>query len=351
MQKLSDRIIGQDADIQTIGEKPVHLAPHSRVEQITQSDVNDGVPTGVWVLGAPVWWCQGYTGAGITVGIIDTGIDNTHPDFRTKKIIRRDYINDGAAPTQFNPHGTHVAGTIAANGKIRGVAPDATLIDYRVFDTQGGGATNAIITRAIEQSIEDGCDIINLSLGGPYDYPPMRKSIQKAVSRGIMVIVAAGNEGDSNPDTVQIGYPAYYPEVVSVGAVNYSTKTGTIEQKWWSNRNDQVDVCADGFEVLSTVPGNKYASFSGTSMASPHVAGFCALLLQKLQKALWPDVQGAELENKLWSMLKDNTVDIFKKGIDVSSGSGFVTAYPAIPRRDPTTGVLTVVEQTFGRPK
>ena len=234
------------------------------------------VPDSIWVLGTTTLWEQGFDGKGVIIGVIDTGIDDTHPVLKGKVLKRRDYVKDRRSSTSFNPHGTHVSGTIAADSSIlKGVAPKVNLIDYRVLDVNGSG-TYANITRAIIDATNDGCHIINMSLGGPSPYLPLRKAIQNAVAKGVLVVCAAGNEGAG-----KLSYPGAYPEVVSVGAVQFDSSTGNITlpmTPWFSNTNPEVDVCSDGWQVFSCVPGNKYDIYSGTSMSTPSLTSFAALM-------------------------------------------------------------------------
>jgi major intracellular serine protease len=308
----------------------IHSAklPEVHSELLSFDDVQNRIPTGVWITGAPLLWNQKIEGEGVLVGVIDTGIDDRHPDLRGKVVGHWDYVKDNLPMSQWNLHGTHVAGTIAANGAIKGMAPKARLMDYRVLDIDGSGSFEAI-TDAIKQSIKDKCDVINLSLGGDSDYPPMHAIIKEAVDKGMLVVVAAGNEGLDKPRP-QISYPANYSEVVAVGAVNFNARTGAIDSLGFSNQTHQVDIAADGFKVLSTVPNGGYAELSGTSMATPHIAGFAALILQKLRKL---SLVGPEV-GSLWAMMKDNTIDVFQPGIDWKTGCGFATVYPAIPQKE-----------------
>ena len=128
-------------------------------------------------IGADIFWGKGFKGENIRIGIIDTGIDSTHKDLKIKK--RRDYVNDNASPKEYNVHGTHVAGIIAANGILKGVAPHAELFDYRVLDKNGSGNYNSII-KAVYDAVKDGCDIINMSLGGPYPHNALKKALKYA---------------------------------------------------------------------------------------------------------------------------------------------------------------------------
>lgn len=304
------------------------------------------IPSGVWATGAPIAWdSQGedLKGRGCKIAVIDSGIDDTHPDLKGRVFGRRDYIKDGIPSTQWGYHGTHVAGTIAANGtNLWGVAPEAQLLDYRVFPAKDNvGASFEHLTQAIFDAIRDGCHIISMSLGGQYDYAPFHDAIKQAVSKGILVVVAAGNEAQrGNP----ISFPAAYPEVVSVGAVEFDTKSGTITRAGFSTYNNEVDVCADGFSVYSCFPGGKYGTLHGTSMATPHITGFAALLFEKARKKLGR----IPTESELYVMLKMMAVDVEIKGTDVYTGAGFVTFHAEVPKK--VSGVWSLPTMTKGSP-
>lgn len=285
-------------------------------------DITDSI----WATGAPTLWARGYKGDGVIVGVIDTGIDSTHPVLQGKVGKRRDYVKDGRLSTQFNPHGTHVSGTIAANANnLKGIAPNVTLYDYRVLDVNGSGSYDNI-TKAIRDAANDGCHIINMSLGGPSPYPPLQDALKYAVSKGVLILCAAGNEGPG-----KISYPAYYPEVISVGAVQFDPSTGNLtlpETPWFSNTNNGVDLCSDGWYVYSCIPGGKYDIYSGTSMATPSVTGMAALLRCRLIAKLGRAPTQAEIN----TVLRENTVDVpqFSSNLE---GTGFVTVYPEIPKK------------------
>ena len=284
------------------------------------------VPDNIWITGAPLLWKQGFQGEGCKIGVLDSGIDNTHPDLAARVVFRRDYVQDGALPSQFNAHGTHSCGIICANGNIKGVAPLASAIDYRVLNRAGSG-TYDNLTRAIKDAVTDGCNIINMSLGGPAQYPPLHDAIKAAVAANVLVCVAAGNAGPG-----QISYPAFYPEVVSVGAVNFDANTSAInlpQTPWFSNSNIEVDVACDGYNVLSTLPGGRYGYMSGTSMANPAASGFAALLWQKYKTKM----NKVPTEMELYSELKTSTIDVLQLGNDQVAGAGFVTFYPELPKK------------------
>lgn len=298
--------------------------------EITQTQFT---PDSVWATGAPILWSQTLTGVNVKVGVLDTGIDNTHPDLQNRVILRRDFVNDGATPPEFNPHGTHVAGIIGANGRMKGVAIRCKLIDYRVLDKSGTGSIQNIIS-ALDAAILDGCQIVNLSLGTSADFSSLHDAIRRATNAGILVVAAAGNEGENT-----ITYPAFYPESMSVGAVNFDSSTGLInipQEPWFSSTNSQVDVAADGWRVTSTVPGGGYAIYTGTSMATPHISGIAALLQDKTRRRTGSFVNG----RALFTTIKSMTIDVHTRGIDTLTGAGFVTFFPNLLIK--TNGVWTV---------
>jgi minor extracellular serine protease Vpr len=165
------------------------------------------------------------TGKGVKVGVIDTGIDYTHPDLRHSYGGGRDIVDGDSDPmetknvkdpSQATLHGTHVAGIIAGNGKIKGVAPDATIIAYRALGPGGAGTTEQVLA-AIEQAIKDKVDIMNLSLGNDVNGPdlPIALALNRAVDKGIIAVAAAGNSG---PNIWTVGSPGTASKAISVGA-------------------------------------------------------------------------------------------------------------------------------------
>lgn len=248
-------------------------------------------------------------GDGITVGIIDSGVDGTHPDLKNVSgglnCVSDETRNNPAAAQNWRParsegeHGTHVAGIVGGKGStsgFRGVAPGVTLRSYRVFPDAGGPASNFDIAKAIDTAVADHCDIINMSLGGGPKDDLTRAAIDRALNAGIVVVAAAGND-----DRKPVSFPAALPECVAVSAMgrvgsfpkkaigtsnilppkgNPSTKDFIAD---FSNFGTEIDTTGVGVEIVSTLPGTGHGSMSGTSMASPAVAGFAAYLLAKDQ--------------------------------------------------------------------
>lgn len=262
------------------------------------------IPWGVSLIKAPEVWDQGEKGAGVVVAILDTGIDKEHPDLKPNILGGRNFTNEGNADNweDGNGHGTHVAGTIAAienDTGVVGVAPEAKLLIGRVLGSDGSGSYQAI-TKGIKWATawkgnnNEKVRIISMSLGGSYNDPRMYKAILEACAAGIIVTVASGNEGDNRENTYEFGYPALYPECVTVAACDDQKKLAAF-----SNNSLQVDIIAPGVKVLSTYPKSQYAVLSGTSMATPHVAGALAVLISSQEKRFKRTLTESELYAQL----------------------------------------------------
>jgi subtilisin family serine protease len=241
----------------------------------------------------------------VIVAVIDTGVDMEHPDLKGAKIPGYpgyDFISHDNLPQDDNGHGTNVAGIIAADGGINGigyygVAPGAKILPIRVLGADGSGTSDDVIA-GIDYAVANHANIINLSLGSPIGSIIMHQAIINAVNAGVLVIAAAGNEGNNYYGDVpgnisdsksggyftgivaaMTGYPAKYPEVISVGATE-QLPNGSIAIADFSNTG-KVDVVAPGVNIYSTFStsvGAAYRYMSGTSQATPSVAGFAALL-------------------------------------------------------------------------
>jgi subtilisin family serine protease len=227
------------------------------------------------------------TGKGVVVGIIDTGIDPNHPAFKGKKIVFKDFTSQNKKdPYDDNGHGTHVAGTITGLGSLPayGIAPDVELVVAKVFSASGG-ATDSILLEAMEWMLSQNVRVVSNSWGGSQDDTalennPYNKMVQAWVDKNIFPSFAAGNEG---PSSRSVGIPGGLPIAYAVGAVDSADKTASFSSRgpieWDDVSYDKPEICAPGVKVYSSVPGGKYASYSGTSMATPHLSGVVALML------------------------------------------------------------------------
>lgn len=261
-----------------------HL-PHHKVKQHVKALSSFMTPDGVKMINAQALWTKANQGEGIVVATIDTGVLYTHPDLKAQIIGGKDFTGKGDF-LDGNGHGTHVAGTILANGATVGVAPKAKLLALKALADDGSGImewTAEALAYAINQKV----DVINMSLGGPGS-PELHMLVQQATKAGIIICAASGNEGDGNASTVEVSFPGDYHEVVEVGAVDYNGNLAVF-----SNTNPEVDILAPGVHVLSTYLNNAYAYLDGTSMATPHVSGAMALL-----KAAKVDISQGQFKNQ-----------------------------------------------------
>ncbi|MCM2268420.1 MAG: S8 family peptidase [Elusimicrobiales bacterium] len=225
------------------------------------------IPWGVKRVNAAAAW--DYTaGEGVKVAVIDTGIDYNHPDLAA--VFKGGYnaVTPGATAMDDQGHGTHVSGTVAALKDLKGVvgvAPKVDLYVVKVLDKNGSGQYSWIVD-GIEWAIKNNIKVINMSLGGRTGTDALAQVMKKAKEAGVTVVCAAGN--DSGP----VNYPAKYPEAIAVSASDSSDKLASF-----SSKGAEIVVIAPGVSVYSTKKGGGYTSMSGTSMASPHVAGLAAL--------------------------------------------------------------------------
>lgn len=258
---LSD--IGSALEVIRAGESagfiPAPAAPETAIDP--------ELPWGVKRVNARAAW--GATmGQGVKVGIIDTGMDYTHPDLKPNYAGGYNVIDAANPPMDDNGHGTHVAGIIGAvkdGAGIAGVAPRASLYAVKVLNAQGKGAVSGII-EGIQWTVDNKMNVVNLSLGSPGGSAALKKAVEAAYKAGVTLVVAAGN--DSGP----VNSPAKYPQAIAVAASDAADEIASF-----SSRGEEVDFIAPGAAIPSAWPGGGYKSRSGTSMASPHVAGLAAL--------------------------------------------------------------------------
>jgi subtilisin family serine protease len=262
-------------------------------------------------IGAPEAWAAGYSGQGVTVAVIDTGVDLDHPDLVNNLFVNHgeipgngidddgngfvddvhgyDFADVDANPDDVTGHGTHVAGIIAASRNgfgATGVAPNATILPVRVLGSNGTGSTNAVAA-GIRYAAEMGADIINLSLGGGYSRA-IDVAIDYAHSLGSLIVAAAGNESAAVP-SFPARFSATDSNVISVGATSSSGALAGFSNDVGGSGAIQVD--APGVGIFSTYVGGGFATLSGTSMASPHVAGLAALMLSSNPSLTSPELR------------------------------------------------------------
>jgi subtilisin family serine protease len=297
----------------------------------------ESLPWGIARIGAPVVWLgpPGNLGEGIKVGIIDTGIDYTHPDLADNYVLGYDFVNNDWDPMDDNGHGTHVAGIIAAlddgpNGgganmagtSVVGVAPRVEIYVAKSLNREGAGNMSDIVA-ALDVAAKHDVNIVNMSLGSPFFSRTLRKACDNAYRAGVLLIAAAGNEGLGLLDV-----PARYSSVVAVGATDEFDQRASF-----SNYNSKLELCAPGVSILSTMPtytvrlnqspygyAQIYDCLSGTSMAAPHVAGVSALV--------WAADAGLT-HSQVRERLKATAEDLGAPGRDKYFGYGLVDAAAA----------------------
>ncbi|NUQ63450.1 MAG: S8 family serine peptidase [Pirellulales bacterium] len=257
-------------------------------------------------INAPEAWAQGYLGEGIIAAVVDTGVDLSHPELTSSLWVNQgevpgngrdddangfvddvrgwDFANGDNSPMDQNGHGTHVAGTIAAANDGRGatgVAPGVTIMPVQVLDSQGAGATSAVAA-GIRYAVNNGADLINLSLGGGFS-SAILSALEYAAAHSVMVIAAAGNRGAASPD-----YPAAHSATLSNVLSVEAHSEGNAKATFSNGAVGAVQVAAPGVDIYSTLPGGGFGRMSGTSMAAPHVTGLAALALSA-NPALTPE--------------------------------------------------------------
>ena len=253
----------------------------------------------------------------VKVAVIDNGIDFKHPDLSAQLLPSY----NAAAPansTSLGDHGTHVAGIIGAikDNAIggHGINPKAKLLPIDVFNGKSG-ALDFVIAQGILYAIEQDVDVINMSLGGYGESPLMKDAVKKAIEHGITIVAAAGNES-----TDDYSFPASFEGVISVGSTNDKNKLSS-----YSNYGPSVDLVAPGEDIYSTVydvqKGTTFIKASGTSMASPVVAGVASLL-----KSKYPNLKPYEIE----AILEMTSKDLGERGYDLTYGNGLVDPVKAL---------------------
>jgi subtilisin family serine protease len=310
--------------------KPIKIAdPVQKTEPVSVSTpqvdkplVNDPGYKYEWYLsatGAQKAWPLVTQKREIKVAVLDTGIDYNHPDLKNRISVDLGYnfIKGTKDAVDDNGHGTHVSGIIASeannNQGIAGIAGSlkVKIIPLKVLDSKGEGQSD-IIAKAIRYAVDNGADIINMSFGTNGQDTDIDSAVQYALSKGVFVVAAAGNDA-ANADNYT---PAGDKGVFTVAAVN-----SNLKRAYFSNYGSSVEASSPGVSIISTIPGGKYQSWDGTSMAAPIVSGIAAIL-----KAQKPELTPGQIT----SVLQNSAQKISVKARDPYIGTGVVNAYNAV---------------------
>lgn len=282
--------------------------------EASQAYVDDDEAT--WGLKATRVLASDATGEGIRVAVLDTGMDLKHPDFAGRSITSRSFIS-GQSVQDGHGHGTHCIGTACGpktpSGAHRyGVAHEAEIFAGKVLSDQGSGDDSGILA-GIEWALANECAVISMSLGANLNapHPPYTVAGRRALRRGSLIIAAAGNNADRPSDPGFVGVPANSPEIMAVGALDNRLRLAWFSARSLPGRGGQLDIAGPGVDVYSSWPmPMRYNTISGTSMATPHVAGIAALWAQATGR------RGLEL----WATLMKESRRLHRRSVDVGAG-------------------------------
>jgi len=312
------------------------------VIEVTADDLTSELNNtwGVKKIGSDDAWSQGATGATIKVAVLDSGVDYLHTDLAGQIDLANshDFVNNDSNPMDDNGHGTHVSGTIAAVQQgtgVVGVAPQVRIIALKVLNAQGSGSFDDIIA-ALQWAKDKGAAVTNQSLGSSQDPgSTVSAAYAAAEAAGILNVASAGNSGNCAGKANTVGYPARYPSVLAVAATD-----STDKRACFSSSGPAVGISAPGVSINSTVPAivssTGYALFSGTSMASPHVAGVAALVFGT--NAVQDRNHNGRTNDEVRAILTSTAFDLGATGRDDLYGAGLVQAARAVQAAIDTSG-------------
>jgi subtilisin family serine protease len=320
---------------------------HVWLDQPVRASDADSMPQ----IGAPEAWEAGFTGEGVTVAVLDTGIDATHPDLDEVVVGEKDFSGKGNV-IDGDGHGTHVASILAGSGEAsdgvnQGVAPDADLLVGKVLDDNGDGTLSGVI-EGMEWAAAEGADVVNLSLGSLFFEVPSPDSVavdELTEQYGTLFVVAAGNDGDFGEGTV--GSPGIAAKALTVGAVDDADEVTSYSSRGGADAGLlKPDVVAPGDGIVAgraagttggDVVDDLHVALSGTSMATPHVAGAAAVL-----KEARPGLDATALKSALMGSAEPTGADVW------SEGAGRITVPGAIAQE--VTATPSVSFGTFTWP-
>jgi len=309
--------------------------------------IEDSLPWGVDRIDAELVWngteggCDitegGNAGFCINISVLDTGIDYNHLDLADNyKVFGYDFVNGDTDPMDDNGHGTHCAGIIAAVDNdigVIGVAPEAGLYAVKVLDSSGSGYVSDVIA-GIEWSVNNSMNIISMSLGSDSDSTTLHDACNAAYSAGLVLVAAAGNDGNPGGSGDNVDYPARYENVIAVAATDSNNNKAKS-----SSTGPAVELAAPGVDIYSTCWDDPYATKSGTSMACPHVTGTAALVWNG-----YPEYNNTQVRQRM----QETAEDIGVAGKDTKYGYGLVNASEATrPTGSPNESPVVATPKTY----
>lgn len=290
--------------------------------EIIPNDPGWGNQYNMTAIRAPAGWALNTGAVWVTIAILDTGVDLSHPDLFVRILPGYDFVNNDNDPQDDHGHGTHVAAIAAAstnNGEgVAGVNWGANILPVKVLNS-GATGTYSNVAAGIVWATDNGAQVINLSLGGPAPSFVLNDAVNYAYQRGVILVASTGNAGAPS-----VLYPAAYDPVIAVGATDSDNNLAGF-----SNYGPEVDVVAPGMNIYSAYPGGGYGYRSGTSMSAPHVSGLAALL--------WgiPGNGPARIR----ALIEANALDLGAPGWDIFFGAGLIqmdaAILPALPTATP----------------
>lgn len=270
------------------------LPKYELQEVISIQEAKQQIGWSITAFDLPKAW-EKTQGEGVKIAVVDTGCDLKHPDLVDNLLPGINLINTSKPPLDDNGHGTHATGIICASNNEIGVvgsAPGAKVMPIKVLDKTGNGDLGTVAI-GVRWAVDNGADFISMSLGSPRPLQNIRKAIQYAESKGVVVFCAAGNMGLSR----DVFFPSAYPETIAIGSIDEN-----FDRSKFSNTGKNLDFLAPGGKILSTTPNSWYGIMSGTSQACPWVVGIAALCLawQRKYKPETP-LRGAQAYRDLFA--------------------------------------------------
>lgn len=309
----ADYLIGYRDAINHLIDKLLPAQQASLIQAVNEAE-------STWGLQATKVISSCSSGKGIKVAVLDTGFDLAHPDFIGRKVVSKSFIT-GEEVQDGNGHGTHCIGTACGSSRPArlpryGVAYNAEIYAGKVLSNQGSGSDSGIL-QGIEWAITNACDIVSMSLGSAAQVGATFSQVyetvaQRALKRGTLIVAAAGNESRRDTGVINpVGRPANCPSILAVGALDSDLKIAYFSNRGINPSGGQVDIAGPGVNVYSSWPmPTQYRTISGTSMATPHVAGIAALHAEA------SGLRGQEL----WNLLTKTARRLALASEDVGAG-------------------------------